>query len=790
MIISMNWLSDYVKVNMPPRDFSEAMTMSGSKVEGYKIEGEDILNVVVGKILKVEKHPDSDHLVICQLDVGANEAVQIVTGANNVFEGALVPAALHKSTLPGGVKITKGKLRGVESHGMMCSLGELGLTVNDYPGAIEDGILILNEGNPGDDIRDVLGLRDTAVEFEITSNRPDCLSVLGLAREAAATFGTPLTLHEININGAEGKIEDEISVEVKNTDLCRRYSCMVVKNVKIGPSPMWLRNRLRVAGVRPINNIVDITNYVMLEYGQPLHAFDKRFLKGDKIVVRSADEGEKITTLDGVEYPLTSEMLVIADAEKPVAVAGVMGGEYSGIMDDTTTVVFESASFNGHSVRMTSKKLGLRTESSARFEKGLNPEITEDALHRAVSMAIELAGGTPAEGEIDIFSSPTKEVAIPFDSDYINRFIGTDISKADMIKMLESLEFKVENGMVYAPNFRIDITCKADIAEEVARIYGYNLIPTTPLSGEAAGGFNPEQSFENALSDTVLGLGYTEIQTYSFVSPKYYDKILLPSDSPLRNSVVIRNPLGEDSSVMRTTTIPSMLEILSRNFKNRNESAMLFEIGKEYIPTGADTLPNEVQVLTLGSYGSGDFFAMKGAVEAIFAKFKITDVDFLKNTSHPTFHPGRCADILIGEKAVGVMGEIHPVVASNYDIQNKIYICKIYLSDLFDNRKDDTVIYTQLPKFPAATRDLSLVCDEYLPVSAIEKVIKKCAGHLLEKIKLFDLYQGEQIEKNKKSVSFSLTLRSKDSTITDADADRITDKILKELDKINVVIRK
>lgn len=591
MNLSMKWLSDYVDVNVTPREYSEALTMSGSKVEGYEIEGEEITNVVVGKILSIEKHPDADKLVVCQVNVGETD-VQIVTGATNVFEGALVPVALSGATLPNGVKIKKGKLRGVESCGMMCSVAELNVTVNDFPGAIEDGILIITEDcKPGDDIHEALGLNDISVEFEITSNRPDCLSVIGLARETAVTFGKPLTLHTPEIKNETGDIKDLLSVEVKNTELCKRYIARAVKNVKIAPSPRWMRERLRASGVRPINNLVDITNYVMLEYGQPMHAFDLKYVKGSKIVVRNANEGESIVTLEGVEHALSPEMLVIADENAPSAVAGVMGGEYSGINDDTNTVIFESACFDGASVRKTAKKLGLRTESSARFEKGLDPNNCMPAVQRACELVEMLGAGEVVGSYIDIDNSDKAPVQIKYDYEWTNRFIGIDLEKERHIEILESLGFTFDGDICTAPTFRSDIEHKADLAEEVARIYGYNNIPTVPMAGMAKAGLTDRQKFERKLSETLLSCGCSETCTYSFISPKFYDKINLPEDSELRNSLKIINPLGEDTSIMRTTAIPSMLNVLSLNYNNRNSAAYMYELATEYIPTAPGGSP-------------------------------------------------------------------------------------------------------------------------------------------------------------------------------------------------------
>lgn len=795
MNLSMKWLSDYVDLDkdMTPRAFAEAMTMSGSKVEGYEIEGVEISNVVTGKILSVEKHPDSDHLVICMLDVGSGAPIQIVTGASNVFPGALVPVALDGSSLPGGKKIKKGKLRGVESCGMLCSLGELGLTVNDFPYAIADGIFILEEPcEPGQDIREVLGLNDTSVEFEITSNRPDCLSVIGLAREASATFSVPLKLHEPAVKGtsAHGGIADYLSVEVQNQKLCQRYIARVVKNVRIAPSPRWLRERLRASGVRPINNLVDITNYVMLEYGHPMHAFDLRYVDGGKIIVRNAAAGESIMTLDGTERKLSPEMLVIADAKKPIAVAGVMGGEHSGIMEDTNTVVFEAAGFDGVSIRTTAKSFGMRTDASARFEKGIDPQNAFPALMRACELVELLGAGEVVEGLIDADYTEKEPKKVKLEPQWTNDFLGINLSGQEMIDILGKLGFAVKDGFVIVPSIRIDIEHKADIAEEIARIYGYNKIPTTAIKGTAQARLNDKQHFERDLSALMLSLGCYEVITYSFISPKYYDKIALPTDSTLRKSVIISNPLGEDTSVMRTTTIPSMLEVLARNYNNRNATAWLYDLGNDYLPTEEDKLPDERTQLTIGLYGgdSTDFYTLKGMVELVLSRIGLTNYDIEPCKDNPTFHSGRCASISKDGKFIGILGEVHPAVLENYDLGVKAYIAKLDVETM-QMLGNANKRYTPLPKFPATTRDLCVICDVGTPVAVLEKAMRGAAGTILESITLFDVYQGKQIEEGKKSVAYSLTLRSFESTLTDEQADAAVKRILKALEKIGITLR-
>ncbi len=789
MNLSMRWLSDFVDIDAKPHDFCEAITMSGSKVEGYTVEGSEISNVIVGKILSIEKHPDADKLVVCQVDVGSGEPIQIVTGATNLKVGDVVPVAMDNSTLPGGKKIRKGKLRGVVSNGMLCSLGELGLTVHDFPNAIEDGIMVIDEDvKLGQDIREALGLNDTCVEFEITSNRPDCFSIIGLAREAAATYNLPLKLHTPVVKGTDGDVNDLLQVEVKNPELCMRYIARMVKNVKIEPSPRWMRERLRACGVRPINNIVDITNYVMLEYGQPMHAFDYKYVNGHKITVRTAKNGEKITTLDDVERNLDESMLVIADEKGPVAVAGVMGGEFSSIMDDTDTIVFESACFNGPSVRLTSKKLGLRTESSGRYEKGLDPNNTKPAVDRACELIEMLGVGEVIGGYVDVDNSDKAQRRIKLDVDWTNRFLGIDIPREQMVDYLERVGCVMDGDDIIVPSFRPDLEHKADISEEIARFYGYDKIPVTAIRGTAQGHLTEQQKFERTVSNTLLSQGLYEIMTYSFISPKYYDKIRLPEDSPLRKCVTIQNPLGEDTSVMRTTTLPSMLEILAKNYNNRNESAALFELSPEYIPT-ENPLPDENVQVTLGMYGEQyDFYSLKGVVEALLDVLGIADYDVSAVSDNPTFHPGRCACISKDGRDIGTIGEIHPLVLQNYGINTKVYAAKLDASALFDLRCVSKE-YKPLPKYPATARDIAVLCDDALPVLDMKKAIQKAAGPILERVSLFDVYKGQQVPDGKKSVAWSLSFRAPDRTLTDEETDGAMKKVLKALDEMGAVLR-
>lgn len=803
MDLSMRWLADYVDCNMPIKDFVSGMTISGSKVERYSEEGDFISNVVVGRVLSVVPHPDSDHMVVTMVDVGEEEPLQIVTGASNVNEGDYVPVAKHKSTvLHDGkqVRITNGKLRGVASNGMLCSLGELGLTKHDFPYAIEDGIFILGsdcDRVPGKDIREAIGFNDTCVEFEITSNRPDCMSVIGLAREAAATFNLTAEIHEPEFSGIDGSIDGMLKVDILNGGLCPRYMAGIVKNVKIEPSPRWMRERLRACGVRPINNLVDITNYVMLEYGHPMHAFDLRYVKGGHINIRNAEKGETIMTLDGVERELSDEMLVIADSEKPVAVAGVMGGEFSGIMDDTTTVVFESACFDGASVRTTAKRLGMRTDASSRFEKGLNPEQCVPALMRALELVEKLGAGQPLKTVIDCDMSDHTPSSAPFDADWINNFLGTNISEAEMIEYLNRLGFTVKDKRAYAPYYRIDIENKNDIAEEVARLYGYNRIPSTIIRGVAQAQLTPKQKFERSVKRTMTALGFNEITTYSFISPKYLDRICLPDGSRLRRAVVISNPLGEDTSIMRTTALPSMCEILSKNYNNRNSCAYLFEVGNEYLPVEGEELPREPQRLTVGFYntdGSDDFFTLKGAVETLLYRLGADGCEYGAADADCgfdevcAFHPGRAAVVRKDGRPIGIFGELSYRCAENYGIAARCYVAKLDLDVLMEVSSAERV-YKPLPKFPAVTRDISIVCDESIPVAKLEKTISGAVGKILESVKLFDVYKGKQVEEGKKSVSYSLVMRSHESTLTDEQADGAVRKALKALAELGAQLR-
>ena len=795
MKLNRKWLNEeFVDLShVSDKEFVEKLTIFGQKVETYERMDAEIKNVVVGKVVTMVPHPNSDHMFICQVDVGQEELVQIVTGAQNVHEGDLVPAALHNSWLPGGVHITKGKLRGEKSNGMLCSFEELGLTQNDLPGVFADGIWILNDEDckPGDDINLIIGNDDTVVDFEITNNRPDCYSIIGLAREAAAAFGQNMKHHEPVVKGSDaGNIWDHLDVEVPAETLCNRYSSRMVANVKIGPSPKWLRQRLRANGVRPINNIVDITNYVMLEYGQPMHAFDYRYVASGKIVVREAQEGETLTTLDGNVRNLTEGMLVIADDNKPIGLAGIMGGENSEIKDDTTMVVFESANFNGTSIRKTALALGMRTDASGKFEKNLDPMMTIPAVERACELVELLQCGDVLNGTIDIINYVPQPKTLPLEVEKINRLLGTQISKDEMVKYLNLLEIEVDDDQINVPSFRPDLNLMADIAEEVGRSYGYNEIPITAFKTSTQGGYSPEMKLENKAGVLCRGLGYSEIITYSFVSPAIFDQIRIPADSPLRNAMRIQNPLGEDTSIMRTIALPSMLEILSRNNAYHNKSVKLYELAKIYLPAEGQVLPEEPRMLLLGTYGAGEtFFTLKGELEAVFKGLRVKKASYSAVKDNPSYHPGRCAKVTIDGVDVGVMGQVHPLVAKNHGIDVDVYCAEINFTAILNLLLPDAT-YTPLPKYPSVTRDLALICDEAVTVADVENVIVASAGKLLRGVKLFDIYRGTGVPEGKKSMAFSLELRADDRTLTDIDSEQVVSKVLKALaEKLDAALR-
>lgn len=790
MKLPMSWLNDYTDITgITPIEYNHAMTMTGSKVEGVENPGENLLNVVVGKIEEITPHPDADKLVVCRVNVG-EKTLQIVTGAPNVKPGQTVPVALDGAMLPNGTKIKTGKLRGVESAGMLCSYEELGMDEHDFPDA-EYGILILDDDlKPGTDIRDVFNLNENIVDFEITSNRPDCLSIIGLARETAVTFHKPFHLKKPVVKGCGGDANDYVKISVEDKEGCLRYCGKIVKNVKIGPSPLWMQHRLKACGIRSINNIVDITNYIMLEYGQPMHAFDLRHVKGASICVRRAHPGEKITTLDDVERALDETMLMICDSEKPVAVAGVMGGQNSEIEDDTPTILFESATFCAPMVRKTARKLGLRTESSARYEKGLDPENTEPALLRACELVEELGCGEVVDGMIDVRGAAKEPNVIPFDPEKINAFLGTDISRAEMEETLRALDFEVTENSVTPPSYRADVEGFADVAEEVLRIYGYDKIPSTLMRGETSHSVKtPAQKLEDVVKNILCACGLNEIVTYSFTNPNLFDKLCLPAESPLRKAVTISNPLGEENSIMRTTALHSMLEVLARNQNFKQPSARLFELATIYLPQEGEALPEERRVISLGMYGNCDFYDCKGIIEALFDAVGLSGASFLPESENPTFHPGRCASICVGKKEIGIIGQIHPAVCDNYGLSKEVYAVQLNLPDLLTYSKDHKT-YKPLPKYPAVTRDLAILADETVLAADVERVIKKQAKSLFAGLTLFDVYKGKQVPEHKKSMAYSLKLQSMDKTLTDAEVNETVQNILAALEKeLGAVLR-
>ena len=798
MDLPMSWLSDYVDLDCTTKEFMDAITLSGSKVEGVTHLAADIDKVVNGKVLKIVKHPDADKLVITTINIGAGEPLQIVTGASNLYEGAYVPVALSGSTLPGGLKIKEGKLRGVESYGMLCSVEELGCDRHDFPEAPEHGIYIYPEPvELGKSAVDTMELKDDVVEFEITSNRPDCFSITGLAREAAATYNKPLKMPEISVKEeAEGDITKMISVEIKNPDLCPRYAARVIKDVKIEPSPRWMRKRLRAAGVRPINNIVDITNFVMLELGQPMHAFNINTIADRRIIVRNAKDGETITTLDGIERKLDPSMLVISDPEKAVAVAGVMGGENSMISENADGVLFESANFNGPNIRITAKKLGLRTDASSKYEKGLDPNLSGMAVDRAAQLVELLGAGKVVKGIVDCYPNVRTTWDLSYDPAWINGLLGTDISEDTMIDIFERLGIVVDKAAkkVTIPTYRPDLEAQADLAEEVARLYGYDKIaPTLAAGTPTVGKRTYKQRIVAMVKNSMLSCGLSEAMNYSFESPKVFDKLRIPEDSILRKAVTISNPLGEDFSVMRTTTLNGMLTSLATNYNRRNESAGLFEVAKVYLPheLPLTELPDEPEVLTIGAYGNNmDFYDIKGYVEYLLDRLGMADkAEFIPDKETPWMHPGRCAYVHVGDENIGYLGEVHPSVADNYSIKTKVYVAVLYIKALADYASLVTE-YKPLPKYPSVTRDISMLVKDDVFVNQIEKVIKSKAGKHLEKVTLFDVYKGNQIPEGMKSVSYSITFRADDKTLVDDDVTSAMKNILDALEnELNAVLR-
>lgn len=783
MLVPLKWLKDYVDINIDAVSFGDAMTMSGSKVEAIEEMGKEIENVVVGKILKVERHPDADKLVITQIDIGS-ETIQIVTGASNIKEGDYIPVALSGSSLPGGIKIKKGKLRGIESNGMLCSAQELGIPLENLPPELLDGIYILDQEYPlGKDIKDVLGLNDAVVEFEITNNRPDCLSMIGIAREAAATLGLKLKYPEINVSENDEHLSDYVNIEVRNGDLCPRYTARVVKNVKIQASPGWMQDRLLKAGVRPINNIVDITNYVMLEMGQPMHAFDLEKLAGRKIIVRNAVAGEEITTLDEIERKLDESMLVIADQDRAIAIAGIMGSSNSEIDENTKTLVFEGATFEQVNVRLSSKRLGLRTEASSRFEKGVDSELAIKALERACDLVQILGAGEIVGGKLDIYSKPKQSRQISFDTDRARSFIGADISTEKMKEYLEALEFTVDsNFTVTIPTFRNDVEGQADIIEEITRIYGYENIPSKLMDTTfTQGGKSYKQKLIDRAKDVLAAQGLFEVFTYSFVSPGVFNKINLKAENPLRNAIKLINPLGEDQSIMRTTIIPNIMEVIARNYNRKIEAGQFFELSKVYLTEALPLtdLADERDLLTLGMYGNVDFFDIKGIVENLMEEFNIKNYRIL-SSNHDSFHPGRTAELIINNKRIGWLGEVHPDVLDNYGMSNRVYVAELNFDEIILQSKAD-IKYRALPKYPAVSRDIAVVVDEEITAGQIEEIIRNKGGKTVEDVKLFDIYRGSQIEKGYKSMAYAITYRSDEKTLTEEEISKVHNKILNSL---------
>lgn len=776
MDVPMSWLKEYVPITAGLKDFMEDITMSGSKVEGCTTMAGNLKKIVTGHIKKIDKHPHADKLVICTIEAGGERDLTIVTGAPNVKEGDYVPVALDGSVLADGTEIHTSDFRGVMSEGMLCSVEELGFDRHDFPEAPEFGIYIFPEPvTLGMDIAEVLDLRDDVVEYEITSNRPDCFSILGIAREAAATYKLPFRYPEITVKEtAEGRAEDIVKVDIENPTLCPRYIARVIKNVKIGPSPRWMRKRLRAAGVRPINNIVDITNYVMLEMGQPMHAFSIETIKDRHIIVRNAKEGETITTLDGNVRNLDPSMLVISDPEKAVAIAGVMGGENSMIVEGSEAVLFESACFDGPNIRITAKKVGLRTDASSKYEKGLDPNLALEAVNRAVQLVEMLGAGDVVPGMVDNYPNKRETWELSYSPEWINRFLGTDISEQEMQEIFERIELKVDpvNYKVTIPTFRPDLEAQADLAEEIARFHGYDKIPETLASGTPTVGKKTyEQNITALVKDTMIADGLCEAMTYSFESPKVFDKILVPADSSLRKAVKIANPLGEDFSMMRTVSFNGILNSLSTNYNRRNESAALFEVARIYYPKALPLteLPHEIPTLTIGMYGNMDFYDLKGIIEHLIDVLGMKDkTEYETEKSLPWMHPGRTASVIVNGESIGYLGELHPQAAKNYNIGTRVYMAVLDMEKIiaYANRN---VVYQALPKFPAITRDIAMMVNEDITVKQIADEIRKNAGEYLEEIKLFDVYQGEQIEAGRKSVAYSISFRSGERTLSDSD---------------------
>ena len=810
MRTSLKWIKDLVPgiEDLTPQEYLDAMTLSGSKGEYYVELDKNLENIVIGQILKIEKHPDADKLVICQVNVGQEEPVQIVTGAPNVFEGAVVPVVLAGGKVAGGhdgstppeegIKIKKGKLRGVPSNGMMCSIEELGSSRDMYPDAPENGIYIFKNRDdikPGDDAIKALGLDDAVIEYEITSNRVDCFSILGIAREAAVTFGKPFCPPVVEPTGNDEDVNDFISVEVNDTELCPRYTARVVKNIKVGPSPEWMQRRLAAQGIRPINNIVDITNYVMEEYGQPMHAYDLSTIAGQKIIVRRAEDNEKFVTLDGQERTLDSSMLMICDAEKPVGIAGIMGGENSMITDDVDAILFEAACFDGTNIRLSGKKLGMRTDAQSKFEKGLDPNNASAAIDRACQLIEVLGCGEVVGGMVDVYGKVKEPHEIPFQPERINRLLGTDLSAEQMLGYFKSLEleYDADRNVMIIPTFRQDLLGTADLAEEVARFYGYSNIPSTLPSGESTSGkVSFKHRVEDVAKETAEFCGFSEGMTFSFESPKVFDKLRLDADDPLRQAITIANPQGEDYSIMKTTPLNGMLVSLARNFNRRNKDVKLYEMAKIYLPKSlplTEYADERVQ-FTLGFYGEGDFFTMKGVVEEFLERAGMHDiVDYDPNAGKNFLHPGRQANIIYQGKVIGYMGEIHPEVCENYDMKTRAYIAVLDMPVITEMATFDRH-FKGIAKHPAVNRDISMVVKKDILVGQIEKVIREKGGHHLESYHLFDIYEGSQIKAGYKSVAYSITFRANDRTLEEKDITAAMDKIIAGLEDLGIELRK
>ena len=803
----LSWIKVYVPdLDVDVQEFVDCMTLSGSHVEGYEKKDKNLEKIVAGKIESMEKHPDADKLVVCQVNIGT-ETIQIVTGAKNVKEGDIVPivldggkvAAAHgdDNEYPDGIKIKKGKLRGVESNGMMCGIEELGSSRDFYPEAPEDGVYVFTKDSgvkPGDDAVKALGLDDVVVEYEITSNRVDCFSMIGMAREVAATFDKPFYPPVVEVKANDKDVNDFVKVDVQDNELCTRYCARVVENIKIGPSPKWMQDRLRAMGIRSINNLVDITNYIMEEYGQPMHAYDLDTIAKNQIVVKRAAGGDTFTTLDGQERKLDSDVLMICDGEKEVGIAGIMGGENSMITENVKTVLFEAACFDGTNIRLSSKRIGLQTDASFKFTKGLDPNTAIEAINRACQLVEEMGCGDVVGGVVDVYPAPVKEKVLPFEPDRYNHLLGTDISKEDMLAYFKKLGllYNEEDNTLTIPTFRQDLGCMADLAEEVARFYGYDNIPVSLPKGEATVGKKPfNQRVEELAREICERNGFSGGMTYSFESPKVFDKLLLPEDAKERQAIVISNPLGEDFSIMRTVSLNGMLTSLATNYNRRNKTARLYELGNIYIPKALPLteLPEEKMRLTMGMYGDGDFFTLKGAVEEIFEKLGIAgQVDFEPSSEIPYLHPGRQARMVKGKLDIGIIGQVHPEVGDNYNMKGEAYVAVLNMDVLtmlatFDRK------YEGIAKYPASTRDLSMVMDKGMFVGQIEHVIAKNAGKILESVELFDVYEGEQVGEGKKSVAFSLIFRAKDRNLESAEVDKAVEKVLNALKKMGIELR-